>query len=230
MTEGRDTEGRERILGGIRRALRRGPLSGEDAEAVDRRLREHPRGPVPGRADQDHTALFRRMAEGASATVAPLDGWSDVPAAVAAYLRDRNAPSEVRLAPHPDLTGLNWAADAPTLTVSTGPAAGDTAVGIARAHTGVAETGTLFLHSDPHGPTTLNFLPEIHIVALSTRDLVGVYEDAWARLRADGAGWVPRTVNMITGPSRTADIEQTLQLGAHGPRALHILLVADGDG
>lgn len=222
-------EGRRRILGGIRRALRRGPLSGEAAETVDRRLREHPRGPVPARADTDHAALFRRMAEGASATVAPLDAWADVPAAVAAYLRDRNAPTHVRLAPHPDLTALAWADNAPTLTVTSGPAGGGTPVGVSRARTGVAETGTLFLHSGTHAPTTLNFLPEIHIVAVSTADLAGVYEDAWDRLRAID-GWVPRTVNMITGPSRTADIEQTLQLGAHGPRALHILLVADGHG
>jgi len=223
------SEGRQRILGGIRRALRRGPLDAEAVAGVDRRLSEPPRGPLPGRAQTDHTALFRRMAEGASATVAPLETWDHIPAAVAAYLRDRNAPTQVCVAPHPELTGLPWAESAPTLTVNDGPPSGATAVGIARGHTGVAETGTLFLHSGPDGPTTLNFLPEFHIVALRAGELVGVYEDAWDRLRADD-GWVPRTVNMITGPSRTADIEQTLQLGAHGPRALHILLVADGHG
>lgn len=221
------SDGRERILGGIRRALRRGPLEGEAATAVDRRLSERPRGPTPARAAADHAALFRRMAEAASATVAPLASWAEIPAAVVAYLRERDLPMEACLAPHADLTALAWADATPTLTLDTAPPTGETAVGIARAHTGVAETGTLFLHSGAHAPTTLNFLPEFHIVALGERDLVGVYEDAWQRLRNED-GWVPRTVNMITGPSRTADIEQTLQLGAHGPRALHILLVSEG--
>ena len=40
---------------------------------------------------------------------------------------------------------------------------------------------------------------------------------------------MPRAVNFVTGPSRTADIEQTIQLGAHGPRRLHIVLIEDGD-
>jgi L-lactate dehydrogenase complex protein LldG len=44
-----------------------------------------------------------------------------------------------------------------------------------------------------------------------------------------GATLMPRTVNWITGPSRTADIEQTLLLGAHGPQRLHILIVNDLD-
>jgi L-lactate dehydrogenase complex protein LldG len=93
------------------------------------------------------------------------------------------------------------------------------------------------LTSGTTGPTTLNFLPETHIVVLAARDVAGCYEDAWDRLRAahsetgnrktgDGAA-LPRTVNLITGPSRTADIEQTIQLGAHGPRRLCIVLVDD---
>ena len=91
---------------------------------------------------------------------------------------------------------------------------------------GVAETGTLVLLSGPESPTTLNFLPDVHIALLFTDRVVGSYEDVWARLRArDGATVMPRVVNWITGPSRTADIEQTLLLGAHGPRRLHIILV-----
>ena len=57
---------------------------------------------------------------------------------------------------------------------------------------------------------------------------LGPYEDAWDRLRAaEGEGRLPRTVNFITGPSRTGDIEQTIQMGAHGPRRLHVILVED---
>ncbi len=220
------SDGRERILGGIRRALRRGPLEADATAALQRRLNERPRGPVPAGGETELTALFRRKAEAASATVAPLASWAEIPAAVVSYLRERDLPMEACLAPHADLSELGWSAAAPMLSLDAGPPTGETAVGIARAHTGVAETGTLLLHSGPDAPTTLNFLPEFHIVALGERDLVGVYEAAWDRLRT-ADGWVPRTVNMITGPSRTADIEQTLQLGAHGPRALHILLVAD---
>ena len=82
------------------------------------------------------------------------------------------------------------------------------------------------LVSGPDNPTTLNFLPETHIVVVEAEKILGDYETFWQDLRAAyGAGAMPRTVNFITGPSRSADIEQTLLLGAHGPRALHILIV-----
>jgi L-lactate dehydrogenase complex protein LldG len=85
--------------------------------------------------------------------------------------------------------------------------------------------------SGPAHPTTLNFLPEHHIVALRASQVVAAYEDAWSLLRKArkrGRGFeMPRSVHLITGPSRTGDIELTIQLGAHGPRALHILLIDD---
>ena len=73
----------------------------------------------------------------------------------------------------------------------------------------------------------LNFLPVNHIVVLRAEQITGAYEEGWRRLRADGedGAFMPRTVNLITGPSRTGDIEQRLQLGAHGPRRLHIIIV-----
>ncbi|MDN5850066.1 MAG: lactate utilization protein [Nitrococcus sp.] len=49
-------------------------------------------------------------------------------------------------------------------------------------------------------------------------------EEVWERLLAQGER-MPRAVNLITGPSRTADVEQTMQLGAHGPRRVHLLLI-----
>ena len=88
----------------------------------------------------------------------------------------------------------------------------------------MAETGTLMLPSGSETPSTLNFLPDTHVVVLKSRDVVGPYEEAWDRLRAGGKT-LPRTVNFVTGPSRTGDIEQTIYLGAHGPRHLHILLI-----
>ena len=95
-------------------------------------------------------------------------------------------------------------------------------ISMTKAFAGIAETGTLMLLSGPHSQTAMNFLPDVHIVVLSAPHIVGPYEDAWSRIRAGGT--LPRTVNLITGPSRSADIEQTLQLGAHGPVQLHIVI------
>jgi L-lactate dehydrogenase complex protein LldG len=90
----------------------------------------------------------------------------------------------------------------------------------------VAETGTLVLTSGRDNPTTLNFLPDVHIVVVDAADVAADFETVLARLRERfGTGIMPRTVNMITGPSRSADIEQTLLLGAHGPRKLHVVVV-----
>ena len=98
-------------------------------------------------------------------------------------------------------------------------------VSVTGAFAGIAETGTLVFVSDRTTPTTLNFLPETHIAVLARDRLVAHLEDVWALLRAERAGGPPRTVNFITGPSRTGDIELQLELGAHGPRRLHVLLV-----
>src|SRR3546814_17374947 len=89
------------------------------------------------------------------------------------------------------------------------------------AFAGIAETGTVMMASGPDAPITLNFLPENHVVVLRASQVAGTYEEAWQRLReARGRGVMPRAVNLITGPSRTGDIEQTILLGAHGPRRL----------
>jgi L-lactate utilization protein LutC len=89
----------------------------------------------------------------------------------------------------------------------------------------VAETGSLVLLSSPQTPTRLNFLPDHFLCVLQAERVVPYLEDAWQLIRTEH-GTMPRTVNLVTGPSRTADIEQTLQLGAHGPRRLHVLLWA----
>ncbi|MGC1557227.1 MAG: lactate utilization protein, partial [Methylovirgula sp.] len=99
-------------------------------------------------------------------------------------------------------------------------------VGLSRAFGAVAESGTLVLVSGDANPTRLNFLPETQIVLVLAAAIVGTYEEIWRKLRTVyGKGGMPRSVNFITGPSRSADIGQTMQLGAHGPRDLHIIVV-----
>lgn len=224
-----DDPKRAQILGAVRSSLGRRAGDGA-AETVAARLANPARGPIPARSDGDHAAqvqLFAEMAELAVARVIRVPALERVPEAVGDYLKSENLPAEVRLAPDPELRDLPWA-EQPLLSLSEGPARADDPVSLTCAFAGIAETGTLMLHSGPEGPTTLNFLPETHMVVLKESDVVGPYEDAWDRLRRAGGG-LPRTVNMITGPSRTGDIEQTIQLGAHGPRRLCILLVDDGE-
>ncbi len=223
---------RDQMLGAIRGALGRGALSATAAAALDARLAEPHPGPVPARGQcgpAERIALFLAEAERVNATTERLAAWDAVPERVAAYLRAANRKLEVRVAPDPHLANIPWDRE-PALGVSSGVGRPDDAVAVTGAFAGVAETGTLVLLSGPGSPTTLNFLPTDHIVVMPSDRVVGSYEDAWSRLRADvGSGTLPRVVNWITGPSRTADIEQTLLLGAHGPRRLHILLI-DGAG
>ena len=219
---------REQILGSIRKARGRGPLDEVTRAKLEKRLQARERGTVPARVARDPAALvdlFVANAEALSATVDRVDAAADVPAAVADYLARENLPASLRAAPEPEIEAIPWS-ERPALTVNYGRSYGSDEVGLAPALAAVAETGTLMLRSGTHRPTTLNFLPDTHIVVLRASRMVGPYEDAWDRLRAEGP--MPRTVNFITGPSRTADIEQTIQLGAHGPRRLHIVLIMDG--
>lgn len=222
--------GREAMLGALRRSLRRQPGDGAQ-EAVDARLQSHARNLVPRRGQlegQPLLELFVRQAQGVDATVARVASGAEVPAAVAAFLTQSNLPLRIRIAPHPVLQTLPWAEETPLLEVLEGRADPQDLVSVTPAFAAVAETGTLVLHSGPRAPTTLNFLPETHVVVLRASQVVGAYEEVWDRLREAAPAALPRTVNMITGPSRTADIEQRLELGAHGPRRLHVVLIEEG--
>jgi L-lactate dehydrogenase complex protein LldG len=193
---------------------------------VAARLASHPVGVVPARGQRAGGALvdlFATMVEAAAGTAARIEV-SGVPAAVAAYLRGHNLPLAVRHGDDPRLATLPWQETA--LQVRRGASDGSDIAAIAYAFGAIAEIGTLVLISGPDNPTTLNFLPEVHIIAVNAADIAPDLETVMARLRARfGAGALPRTVNMITGPSRSADIEQTLVLGAHGPRKLHVLVI-----
>jgi L-lactate dehydrogenase complex protein LldG len=222
------SEGRKAVLASVARALGRAAPDPSTRAELERRLAEHRPNLIPDRANlpqPQRVALFIAMAREAAATVAILPSPAAVPAAVADYLRSENLPPELILAPDPALESLPWPSR-PLLQVRSGRADGSEAVSLTHAFAGIAETGTLMLRSGPDAPTTLNFLPDTNIVLIEAGRIVGAYEEAWALLRDAGA--MPRTVNFITGPSRSADIEQTLQLGAHGPRRLHILLVDAG--
>ena len=167
------------------------------------------------------------MVEAAAGTIEEVPRVADVPAAISAFLRSHNLPMSVRRGSDPRLEALPWTSER-TLEVTTGPSDGLQLVGVSHAFGGIAESGTLMLTSGPENPTTLNFLPDTHIVVVDAKDIAGDYETLWDRLRAKyGTGVMPRTVNLVTGPSRSADIEQTLILGAHGPRRLHVMVVGD---
>jgi L-lactate dehydrogenase complex protein LldG len=218
---------RDFILGAMHRAL---GINGNEpwrANAVAGRLSVHPRGPVPARGQLDQTgrlALFREQATAAGATVTEIGHKNDVPAAIADILRGLNFPPRLRMGADPRLAALPWQL-VPALEVAVGPSDGDDLVGVSCALAAVAESGTLVLMSGQHNPTTLNFLPDLHIVVVAADDVVGDYETVWDTLRARfGATVMPRSVNWITGPSRSADIEQRLVFGAHGPRRLHIVV------
>lgn len=218
-------EARERILGNIRRGLQRGPLVGAQRDVVEARLAHPLRGIIPARAQLPHpeqVALFVKMAEYALATLDRVASLRDVPAAIAAFLTREKLSHTLVMAPDAELSALPWAD--PSLHIERRAARDGDKTSVTPAFAGIAETGTLMLLSGPNNPTTLNFLPDNHIVILRADRIVGAYEDAWDLLRAHHAA-MPRTVNYITGPSRSGDIEQTMQLGAHGPLRLHIVLV-----
>jgi len=220
-------EPRSLILEGIRRSLRRGELSGTARQEAEQRLMRPPRGPAVARAALDQAgkvALFCQWAEANNASVARVAA-ADVPAEVTSYLSRNNLPARAAMAPSPALEAYDWASQR-MLTLRKGRAEASDQVSITGAFAGIAETGTLVMASGPEHPVTLNLLPDTHVVVLREQDIVGGYEDVWERLRARyGKDRMPRTVNTITGPSRTGDIEQTIELGAHGPRRMHIVVV-----
>ncbi len=219
--------GRDAILGKVRKALDGARNDTARRGAVEDRLAKVSKGIIPKRgqlADAERVQLFIAMAEKVSATVRQVKSPDDVPKAVSEYLRSRNLPAAIRIGADKRLARMKWATQK-ALNVKHGPSDGDDEAGVSHAFGAIAESGTLALASGADNPTTINFLPEHHIVVVEAKDIAGDMETVLAKLRkAYGKGEMPRTLNFVTGPSRSGDIGQTLLLGAHGPRAVHIIV------
>ena len=212
---------REKILARIRKAQGRGGSgpSKAELEAVETYLRAHPRGTLP-KVEADLVARFRARAEATQCTTEELTAKAEVPAAVARYLKSSDLPLAGCV--WPQLDDLDWKGAG--LALEPRAANGDDAVGVTGAFAAIAETGTLMLASGPDTPATVSLVPETHVAVVSAGRIVTHMEDAWSLAR-DELRQLPRAINFVSGPSRTADIDQTIVLGAHGPYRVHIILV-----
>ncbi|MCL4766074.1 MAG: lactate utilization protein C [Hyphomicrobiaceae bacterium] len=220
---------REAILSKIRAGLGAGRDDAARRAIAEERIAARARHLTPERVKDKSPdqllKLFRGFLERESASVVEVDSKQDIPSAIAGYLRASNLPARIRVGGDARLTQLPWGSE-PHLELLLGRAQPGDEVGLTHASAAVAETGTLVLVSGADNPVTLNFLPETHIVVVEEGDLVPAYEDAWEAIRARfGARAMPRTVNFISGPSRTGDIGGRLVMGAHGPQRMCVVIV-----
>ncbi len=217
---------RTAILDRIRRSLSAPAADDVRQNAVSDRIALHLPGAVPTITSGKAVKQFADKVLAAAASVETI-ARDDIAKSVTKFLRQHNLPQRLRMGADKRLKQIDWPKTGGPEIVS-GPSDGKDLAGLSHAFAGAAETGTLILLSGQDNPTTVNFLPENHIVIVEAADVADNFEAIWTRLRKKTAkAGMPRTVNMITGPSRSADIEQTLIMGAHGPVRLHVIIVKD---
>ena len=207
---------RAAVFASIRRSL---GVTGDEATRrfeVETRLKQAPPGIVPKRGQGDvsaRVATFKAEAERAQASVTEVREWADAPAEIARYLRESNCPATLRMGDDPRLTGMPWSET--TLEILRGPSDGHDLNAVSAAFAGIAETGTLALVSGPDNPTTLNFLPDNHIVVLPREAIEADYESVFAKLRGVyGKGEAPRTLTFCgfhSVKALTGDADQERQ-------------------
>jgi L-lactate dehydrogenase complex protein LldG len=210
---------RESILARIRARQGKDPVPTDaEREAVRSHIRSHPGSPRP-RMEWDLVARFRERALGLASTVDEVETLDAVSTAVARYLKAGALP--LTAVCWAEFAALDWRAAG--IEIAVREARETDLVGITGAFCAVAETGTLVTMSGRDTPAAVSLLPETHIAVLRKSRIVRGMEEAWQLMR-DELGAPPRAVNFISGPSRTADIEQTVTLGAHGPYRVHIVI------
>jgi L-lactate dehydrogenase complex protein LldG len=215
---------RESILARIRARQGKTPVATEaERAAVRAQLQARPASVRP-RMDWEPLARFRERAEGLASTVDEVETLAAVPAAVARYLEASRLPRVAVC--WKELNALDWSGAG--MQVEARAARDTDLIGITGAFCAIAETGTLMTVSGRDTPPTVSLLAETHVAVVSASRIVRGMEEAWQLLRSE-LGRPPRAVNFISGPSRSADIEQTVTLGAHGPYRVHIIVVARAD-
>ncbi|MDH3376901.1 MAG: lactate utilization protein [Gammaproteobacteria bacterium] len=212
---------RNAVLDSVRKALGRDcELDASIETALDGRLNDSGPHVLPV-FDEPPLERFVDKLETVHATTVRVAGVADIAAAIDSYIGAHRLPTNIVVARSALLDNIDWPA---AFHVEHRGATVDDVVSVTEALAGIAETGTLVCGSSESHPTSLNFLPENHVVVISESRLYKHMEEVWQELRRLPGG-LPRAVNLITGPSKTADVEQTIQYGAHGPRRLHVIII-----
>ena len=216
------SEARLEILNNIRKSLTAGePKTSQRTSELRARLKYTAPQLQPGFTDDNLTRFCEKhvAVHGTYEFIKLVD----IEAAVLQYLQGLDIDPQIHLGAGPCLDQVKWSEDVFTYKKS---ADKNTRVAVSEAFAAVAETGTLVMCSGSDLLPSHNFLPDDHIVIVACDRIVRYQVDVWPLLRT-GDHFPQRAINLITGPSKTGDIEQTIQYGAHGPRRLHVLIVKD---
>ena len=218
---------RDAVLGRVKKALgATGNRAAANAEA-ERYIGAHAHGPRPA-MPTDLIAKFMARATDMQSTVERVADVTLIPAAVARYINALELPPSLASQKShkgicwPEFEGLDW--KGASLVIEARPTLGTDRLGITGTFCAIAETGTLVILSAANAPTATTLLPDTHIAVVRADRVVSGMEEAFALIRKE-RGKLPRAINMISGPSRTGDVEQTIVLGAHGPFRVHIVVV-----
>ncbi|MFQ5778067.1 MAG: lactate utilization protein C [Terriglobia bacterium] len=213
---------RAQVLDSIRRALtRRDTVPLPEARPAQREA-----------SSASLAERFAREAEKVGASVAVAAGPAAARAQVRRWLEAHQA-HDVVCAPTPLVKRLELASSAGTIKVMD-PAMSTrerrerllaAEVGISDADYGLADTGTLVVRATPEQGRLVSLAPPVHIALLSARSILPNLAACFSALNPREETRRSSLLTFITGPSRTADIEQTLTVGVHGPGALYILLL-----
>ena len=210
---------RDDILARIRGALEKtAPAARSDEARLLAAIPQRCASVRPGLAGEA-VAVFMAKAEANLIGVRELASLSDVPAAVGGILAMENIAPDISVAPA--LAQLDWPS---TMTIRSAKARLDERLTVSLAIGAIAETGSLVLCSGDDAPSSLTYAGERHVIVVHRKDITSYLEDGLAAVKATQARW-PRTVNLVSGPSRTADVAGIVVRPAHGPKAVTLLLI-----
>jgi len=205
---------RDAILARIRAANTSAPATVPITQSAPPSLVSHGDGAI---------ARFHAAATAKGMTLVDVQGPQMLPASVAESLSAACISHRAIRLNDAALADLPWSEAG--FSICRGAATPEDALAFSRALAAVAETGTLMLASGVENPTTLAFLPETHLVAIDRTSILGTFEDATALLRQTYGTTLRRTINFISGASRTGDIGGRIVHGAHGPRHLFVFII-----
>jgi L-lactate dehydrogenase complex protein LldG len=218
---------RDAILGRVRKALAKPADRAKAHTNAERYMTAHAQGPRPA-MPADLIAKFVTRATDMQSTVERIADRQWIPGAVSRYVEALDLPPALAAQKShsgvcwPEFADLDWKGAG--LDIEARPTLGNDRLGITGTFCAIAETGTLVVLAGADTPTATTLLPDTHLAVVRAERIVSGMEEAFALVRRE-KGVMPRAMNMISGPSRTGDVEQTIVLGAHGPFRVHILVV-----